>query len=146
MNLFADQKKIHRLWKTYGYQRKHGRDGLGVWEWHMYTVVNEMTGQWGPDIQHRELCTIYCDNLYGKRIWKRIDLCICITEWLCCMAEIITTLYTNYTSIKHFQKLKKIKIKKKNYHMIQQSYSRHLSGENHNLKRCMHPCSLQCYL
>ena len=34
MNLFAEQKETHRLWKTYGYQRGQvgGRDGLGVWD------------------------------------------------------------------------------------------------------------------
>lgn len=29
-----------------------------------------------------------------------MDLCICVTESLCCTAEIITTLYVNYASIK----------------------------------------------
>ena len=34
MNFFAEQKLTHRLWKTYGYQRKQvaGRDGLEVWD------------------------------------------------------------------------------------------------------------------
>ena len=46
MNLFAEQKQTHRLWKkkTYGYQRGWvgGRDGLGVWDWHLHTVVYSM--------------------------------------------------------------------------------------------------------
>ena len=33
-------------------------------------------------------------NLCGKRIWKRIDMCICVTESLCCMSEINTTLWS----------------------------------------------------
>ena len=33
-------------------------------------VVYGMTGQWGPAIQHRELYPIFCDNLYGEKIWK----------------------------------------------------------------------------
>ena len=35
MNLFAEKKMTHRLWKTHGYQRRQvvvGRDGLGVWD------------------------------------------------------------------------------------------------------------------
>ena len=51
MNLFAEQKQTHRLWKTYDYQKGQvgeGRDGLGVWDWHMHTEVYEMIGQWGP--------------------------------------------------------------------------------------------------
>ena len=51
MNFFAEQKQTHRLWKqTYGYQRGQmaGRDGLGVWDWHIYTVVNGTIGQQGP--------------------------------------------------------------------------------------------------
>ena len=26
------------------------RDGLGVQDWHMHTVVHGMTGQWGPAV------------------------------------------------------------------------------------------------
>lgn len=35
--------------------------------------------------------SIFCDNLYGKRIWKRMDVCICVTESLCRTAEMIIT-------------------------------------------------------
>ena len=31
MNLFAAQKQIHRLWKTYGYQRGTGGGGGKAW-------------------------------------------------------------------------------------------------------------------
>ena len=34
-----------------------------------------------------------------KRIWKRIDTCICITELLCCTPETNTILLINYTPI-----------------------------------------------
>jgi len=43
---------------------------------------------------------VSCDNLCEKRIWKRMVMCAYITESLCCIAEMITTLYINYTSIK----------------------------------------------
>jgi len=58
----------------------------------MHIEVYGMTGQWGPAAEHRELRPIFYDNLYGKRKGKRMDVCICITESLCCTAEIITTL------------------------------------------------------
>ena len=45
-----------------------------------------------PTVQNRELYPIPCENLYGKRIWKRIDVWICITESLCCTVELIATL------------------------------------------------------
>ena len=31
-------------------------------------IVYEMTGQWGPAVEHRELYPIFCNNLHGKRI------------------------------------------------------------------------------
>ena len=52
----------------YGCQRVGERDGLGVWVWHMHIVVYGMDGQQGPAGQHREVYSIACDNLYGKRI------------------------------------------------------------------------------
>jgi len=49
-----------------------GRDGLGVWDWHMHTEVYEMIGHQGPAVQYRELYPIFCDHLCGKRIQKRM--------------------------------------------------------------------------
>ena len=95
MNLFPEQKPTHRLWKQiYGYQRRQvrGRNGLGVWDRHMHTMVDGITGLQGPAVYHGELYPIFCDDLNGKRIWKRMTMCICITEQLWCRAEIITTL------------------------------------------------------
>ena len=46
-----------------------------------------MDNQQGPTVGHREFCSIFYNNLNGKRIWKRIDTCICITESLCCALE-----------------------------------------------------------
>ena len=110
MNLFAGQKRTHGLreW-TYGCQRgwgggsKEGRDGLGVWDWHVHAAIYKMDKQQGPTVEHRELCSVLCNNLNGKRIWKRIDIhvytCICITESLCCTPETGTTLLINSTPI-----------------------------------------------
>ena len=69
-----------------------GRNKLGVWDWHMYTEVYRTTGQQGPAVQHRELYPEFCDNLCGKRIQKGMDMCVYITDSLCCTAEIITAL------------------------------------------------------
>ena len=33
-----------------------------------------------PIEEHRELCSILCNNLSGKRICKRIDTCICVKK------------------------------------------------------------------
>ena len=49
-DLLVEQKQIHRLLKTYGYQRGQvgvGKDGLAALGWHMHTEVNGMIGQQG---------------------------------------------------------------------------------------------------
>ena len=53
-----------------------------------------LCGQWA---QRRELCSILCNNIKSKRIWKRIDKCI--TETLCCTPEINTSLLRNCAPI-----------------------------------------------
>ena len=39
----------------------------------------------------------YSVNLYGQRIWKRMNICICITESLCCTPKIniVNQLFVN---------------------------------------------------
>ena len=51
-----------------------------------------LDNQQGPTVEQRELYSMFCNNLNGKRIWKRMDICICITESLCCTPETNTTL------------------------------------------------------
>ena len=41
---------------------------LGVWDWHMHTTIYKIDNQQGPTVQHRELYSILCNNLHGKRI------------------------------------------------------------------------------
>ena len=43
-----------------------GRNELGVWDWHIHTMVYGMIGKQGPAVGHRALCPIFCDNLCGK--------------------------------------------------------------------------------
>ena len=58
----------------------------------MHAEVYGMTDQQGPAVEHRELYPIFCGNPCGKRIWKRMNVCTCTNESLCCTAEIIMTL------------------------------------------------------
>ena len=37
-------------------------------------------------------------SLDGKGIWGRMDMCMCMTEFLCCSSEIIMTLLIGYHS------------------------------------------------
>ena len=53
MNLSVEQKQTQtlktNLWLAKGIGGG-GRDGLGVWDWHMHTEVYGMIGQWGPAV------------------------------------------------------------------------------------------------
>ena len=87
MNLFTKQKQTQRTNLRLPKGRGGGRDGLGIWDWHMHTTVYGMDGQQEPAVQHRELYSIFCNNLYRKESEKE-----CISELLYCTAEINTTL------------------------------------------------------
>ena len=91
MNLFAEQRLTDFEKEPMSCQKGQvgrGRDGLGIWDWHMHTDIYRMIGQQGPVIQHREVYPIFYDNLCGQRIWKRMDVYIHITESLYCTAEL----------------------------------------------------------
>ena len=47
-----------------------------------------------------------CGSLDGRRVWGKMDTCICMAELLCCAPETITTLSISYTPIQN-KKLKK---------------------------------------
>ena len=69
------------------------REGLRVWDWHMYTEVYGMTGQQGSAVLQGKYSTQYSMIIYlGKESEKEWMLCTCITASLCCTAEIIVTL------------------------------------------------------
>ena len=71
MNLFIKQKQTYRYPKqTYGYQRGNGSwgDDSGAWDEHTHTIIYKIDNQQGPTVQHRELYSVSCDNLYEKRI------------------------------------------------------------------------------
>ena len=71
MNLFTKQKQTYRYQKqTYGYQRGNvvWEDRLGAWDEHTHTTLYKINNQQGPAVEHRELYSTFCDNLYEKRI------------------------------------------------------------------------------
>ena len=45
-------------------------------------IENKIDNQRGPTVEHRELCSIFCNKLNGKRICKTVDrymyLCVYI--------------------------------------------------------------------
>ena len=48
-------------------EKEGGRDSQGVWDGHGPTAAFNMENQQGPARQHRELCSILCNNLMVPR-------------------------------------------------------------------------------
>ena len=42
-----------------------------------------------------------CGSLDGKGVWERMDMCICMVEFLPCSPETITKLLISYTPIQN---------------------------------------------
>ena len=88
--------------KPIGYLKNCVKNTKGdSWGWGWWTgglglvthmEIHEKIGQRGPAIEHRELDPVFCDNLCGKRTWKRMGVFTCITELTCCIEEIISSL------------------------------------------------------
>ena len=47
------------------------------WAWHTHTIVYGTDGEQGPVVEHRELYSVFCDNLCGRNLKK---------EWICLYA------------------------------------------------------------
>ena len=71
-----------------------------------HTAIFNTDNQQGPIVLHMELCSMLCDSLDGREVWRRLDTCIYVAESLCCPAETVTTLLIGYISIQK-KKLKK---------------------------------------
>ena len=41
-------------------------DGVGVWGWQMQTITFRMDKQQGPNVQHRKLYSISCEDMEKK--------------------------------------------------------------------------------
>ena len=50
------------------------KDTLGTWDWHIQTTLYGIGNWQGPAIQHREIYSILCNNLHGK---KRMNIYMC---------------------------------------------------------------------
>ena len=66
---------------------------------YIYTIIYKRDKQQGPTVSHREVHSVFCNNFHGRRIWKRMDICICVAKSLYWTPEINTTLEINYISI-----------------------------------------------
>ena len=64
MNLFTKQKQTQTL-KTNLWLPKEKWVGnkLGVWDQQIQTTVYKIDKQQGPAVQHRELYSVYCNNV-----------------------------------------------------------------------------------
>ena len=114
--------------KTYAYRKRifiAAVFALRVWDWHACATLLKTDKQWTlgytclfqiwfprcvcPGVGNKELLYStqhYVNNLKGKGSWKRMDICICTTESLCCMPE-INTLLINYILIENVKWKKK---------------------------------------
>ena len=93
INLLTKQKETCRLRTSLWLPRCRiwGRDSLEVWNGHVHTAVFQTDNQWRPIVQHRELCSMLCDS-FERRVWGKIDTCICMAKSLHCSPESITAL------------------------------------------------------
>ena len=55
-----------------------------------------MDNQQGSTVQPKDLCLMLCGSLDGKRIWGRLNTCICMVECFLCSPETVTTLLIGY--------------------------------------------------
>ena len=69
----------------------HNTDTRVDTEVNILLYIKYIDNQQRPTVYHKELYSVFCNNLYGKRICKRMNICICITESLCCTSETNTT-------------------------------------------------------
>ena len=60
------------------------------------SIIFNMDKPQVPTVEHRELCSMLCGSLNRRRVWGRLDTCVCMAESLYCSPETITTLLINY--------------------------------------------------
>ena len=60
-------------------------------------AIFKIDNQPGSTIELAKLCSLSCGSLGERRVWERIDTCMCITESLHCSPETATVLLTGYT-------------------------------------------------
>ena len=74
MNLLTKQKQTHRLRE----QSMVPRGNVVGIDWEFGTDMYTQITNNNLLCRTRNTCSIFCNTLNGKRIWKRRDTCICI--------------------------------------------------------------------
>ena len=71
-----------------------------ILEWAAIPFYVSNRSLWELTVEHRELYSVLCDGLKGKKIPKGEDICKCAADSLRCMVGTNTTLQINYTPTK----------------------------------------------
>ena len=91
MNLFTKQRVTDAEDKLMVTRRERG--GRIIWKIRIdiYTLlyIKQITSK---GLLYSTRNSIFYNNLYGERILKSVDICICITDSLCCTPEMNTAL------------------------------------------------------
>ena len=87
----------HQAPLSMGFSRQEYWSGLPFPSPNIQPTILKMDTQQGHNCYStgKELCSIFFNNLHGKRIWKRLN--ICITESLCCTSETTLLIVTPWT-------------------------------------------------
>ena len=81
----------------------------GIWDQHEHAAVFKMRLCIAQDLLYSTgNSSQLCGRLDGRRVWRRMDTCMCMAESLCCPLATITTLLLGYTPVQN-KKLKKKK-------------------------------------
>ena len=59
------------------------RHRLEYWDWHIHTAVYKIDNR----NLHKKKGILPANGLYGKIIYKGVDICICITDSVCCIPK-----------------------------------------------------------
>ena len=102
MNLFTKQKETHKLGERIYSCKVWGVVGEGIAREFEIDMNTLLYLKWktikGLLVEHGELCSMLCGCLDGRRVWGRIDICICMAESFFCPPETITILLIGYTT------------------------------------------------
>ena len=69
----------------------------------IHSRMFKMDNQQGLIAWHRELCSMSCGSLEGRRVWGRMDTCIPMAEFLHCSPSLFATWFIGYTPIQNIK-------------------------------------------
>ena len=49
---------------------------------YVHAAMFKMDNQQGPTIWHMEFGSVLCGRLDGKGVWRRMDICICMADFV----------------------------------------------------------------